>query len=98
MTTANGTVNSSTAHPRGPIVVNRHTILDALAGRGRMVPVIIALLLIWAYFYWANPLFLSPRNLSNLSLQIVVTGTLALGLLFGSALAQAIVARAERVR
>lgn len=62
--------------------MNKHAILDALAGRWRMVPVIVALLLIWAYFSWANPLFLSPRNLSNLSLQIVVTGTLALGLLF----------------
>lgn len=81
MTMATG-VNSSTAQPRGPIFLNKHAILDALAGRGRMFPVIIALLLIWAYFYWANPLFLSPRNLSNLSLQIVVTGTLALGLLF----------------
>lgn len=62
--------------------MNKHTIFDALAGKWRMLPVLIALVLIWAYFYYANPLFLSPRNLSNLSLQIVVTGTLALGLLF----------------
>lgn len=69
--------------PRSVIpAMNRHAILDALAGKWRMLPVVIALLLIWAYFTWANPLFLSPRNLSNLSLQIVVTGTLALGLLF----------------
>jgi D-xylose transport system permease protein len=62
--------------------MNGQVILDALAGKWRMVPVLIVLMIIWAYFYSANPLFLSPRNLSNLSLQIVVTGTLALGLMF----------------
>lgn len=83
MTIATGTISASTGQPQGLIAaMNKHALLDALAGKWRMVPVIIALLLISAYFYWANPLFLSPRNLSNLSLQIVVTGTLALGLLF----------------
>jgi D-xylose transport system permease protein len=62
--------------------MNLQVLLDALAGRWRMAPVILALVVIWAYFWWANPLFLSPRNLSNLSLQIVVTGVVALGLLF----------------
>ena len=57
-------------------------MLDLLAGRFRMAPVLLALLLIWAYFWWANPLFLSPRNLTNLSLQIVVTSIVALGLMF----------------
>jgi D-xylose transport system permease protein len=56
--------------------------LDLLAGRFRMAPVLLALVLIWAYFWWANPLFLSPRNLTNLSLQIVVTSVVALGLMF----------------
>jgi D-xylose transport system permease protein len=62
--------------------MNTQYVLEALAGKWRMVPVLIVLAVIWAYFYSANPLFLSPRNLSNLSLQIVVTGTLALGLMF----------------
>lgn len=57
-------------------------VLGALATRYRMLPVLLALVLIWAYFAWANPLFLSPRNLSNLSLQIVTTGIVALGLMF----------------
>ncbi|MDX8482543.1 ABC transporter permease [Mesorhizobium sp. VK24D] len=43
---------------------------------------LVALAVIWGYFYCENPLFLSPRNLSNLSMQIVVTGTVALGMFF----------------
>lgn len=44
-----------------------------------MMPVIAALIAIWIVFECLNPHFLTPRNLSNLSAQIVVTGTLALG-------------------
>jgi D-xylose transport system permease protein len=47
-----------------------------------MVPVLVVLLLIWAYFGFQNPVFLSSRNITNLSMQIVVTTILALGLLF----------------
>lgn len=43
-----------------------------------MMPVIAALIAIWIVFEILNPHFLTPRNLSNLSAQIVVTGTLAL--------------------
>jgi len=43
-----------------------------------MIPVIAALIAIWVVFEILNPHFLTPRNLSNLSAQIVVTGTLAL--------------------
>lgn len=43
-----------------------------------MMPVIAALIAIWIVFECLNPHFLTPRNLSNLSAQIVVTGTLAL--------------------
>lgn len=66
----------------GFLPMNRHDLMTALATRWRMVPVLIALALIWTYFSWANPLFISPRNLSNLSLQIVVTAIVALGLMF----------------
>lgn len=43
-----------------------------------MLPVIAALILIWIVFELLNANFLTPRNLSNLAAQIVVTGTLAL--------------------
>jgi D-xylose transport system permease protein len=58
----------------------RRRVVDALAGDYRLVPVCIALALIWLFFAVTTDSFLSPRNLSNLSLQIVVTGVLALGL------------------
>src|SRR5262249_2115791 len=44
------------------------------------LPVIVALLLIWWYFQSKESVFLSARNLSNLILQIGVTGTLAVGI------------------
>ncbi|MFG2583560.1 sugar ABC transporter permease [Streptomyces malaysiensis] len=46
------------------------------------VPVVLGLLAIWAVFQILNPHFLSPRNLSNLSVDIVGTGMLALGVIF----------------
>jgi D-xylose transport system permease protein len=44
------------------------------------LPVIVAIALIWAYFQYKESVFLSARNLSNLILQIGVTGTLAVGI------------------
>lgn len=41
----------------------------------------IALAAIWAFFAWQEPVFLSPRNLSLLSVELAVTATLALGML-----------------
>ncbi|OYV34995.1 MAG: ATPase [Acidocella sp. 20-61-6] len=43
-----------------------------------MIPVIAGLIIIWTVFEVLNPHFLAPRNISNLSAQIVVTGTLGL--------------------
>ena len=43
------------------------------------IPVIIGLLCVVIIFYFANPIFLSPRNLSNLTLQIGVLGVMTLG-------------------
>jgi D-xylose transport system permease protein len=41
-----------------------------------------ALILIWLFFYWqTGGIFLTPRNLSNLMLQMSVTGILAVGML-----------------
>lgn len=41
-----------------------------------------AMILIWLFFYWqTDGIFLTPRNLSNLMLQMSVTGILAVGML-----------------
>ena len=44
------------------------------------LPVILGLVLIWAIFQYLNPNFLSPRNLTNLILQIADIGTIAVGI------------------
>ncbi|MEJ8655482.1 sugar ABC transporter permease [Streptomyces sp. MS1.AVA.4] len=46
------------------------------------LPGIIGLIVIWAVFQGLHPQFLSPRNLSNLSVDIVGTGMIALGIVF----------------
>lgn len=51
----------------------RHGELGAL-------PVIVGLAVIWAYFDIQDQHFLTARNLSNLVLQIAVTGTIAIGM------------------
>src|SRR6266508_93290 len=43
------------------------------------LPVILGLVIIWVVFQIANPLFLTPRNLTNLMLQIAAMGTIAIG-------------------
>jgi predicted ABC-type sugar transport system permease subunit len=55
-------------------------LVELLSGDWRYVPILTAIVLIWTLFGVWDPKFLSPRNLSNLSLQSVVTGILALGL------------------
>ncbi len=47
-----------------------------------MLPIIVGLALIWVYFQSQSPYFLSPRNLTNLLLQISVIGTVAAGVVF----------------
>jgi D-xylose transport system permease protein len=61
-----------------PPLVSRAAAL--LAGDWRYAPIATAIVLIWIFFALQNPAYLSPRNLSNLCLQSVVTGMLALGL------------------
>jgi len=51
-----------------------------ISGEWRYVPIMVAIVLIWAFFGILDPKFLSPRNLSNLSMQSIVTAMLALGL------------------
>jgi D-xylose transport system permease protein len=57
-------------------------VSDAMSGGFRVVPVVISLIVIWLIFYSQNPAYLSSENLGNLSLQIVTTAMLALGVVF----------------
>lgn len=73
--------SADTAPVRGTTRTNyRVRLLEAVAGKWRMLPVLVVLVVIWAFFASQSPTFLSSRNLSNLALQIVVTSTLSLGL------------------
>ena len=47
----------------------------------RELSMLIALAAIWAFFAWQEPVFLSARNLSLLSVELAVTAVLALGML-----------------
>lgn len=51
------------------------------ASRTREWFMLLALVAIWAFFAWQQPVFLSARNLSLLSIELAVTATLALGML-----------------
>ncbi|TAN35025.1 sugar ABC transporter permease [bacterium] len=53
--------------------------LRAVQGDWGVVPIIVGLALVWAWFDFQDPHFLTPRNLNNLILQIAVTGTVAIG-------------------
>ena len=50
-----------------------------LSGDLGLLPVFVGLVIIWAIFQVADPVFLTPRNLSNLILQIAVIGMLGIG-------------------
>lgn len=57
-------------------------ITSLLAGDLRALPVLAALALLVIFFATQSDVFLSSRNLSNLLVQTVVTGVLALGIVF----------------
>src|SRR5258705_927571 len=44
------------------------------------LPVILGLVLIWGVFDYLNPNFLSPRNLTNLTVQIADIGIVSVGI------------------
>lgn len=46
---------------------------------GDMLPIVIGLIIVWTYFQLANSNFLSPRNLTNLLVQISSTGIITIG-------------------
>lgn len=65
-----------------PPAASRTERFKAVATQFRLGPVLAVLVLVWIFFAIVNPLFLSPVNLSNLTLQTAVTATIALGLVF----------------
>lgn len=70
---------SAAEQPSTPV---HSRIVAALGGRYRSIPVLIVLGLIWLYFYSQNSAYLTSTNITNLSLQIVTTAILALGIVF----------------
>jgi D-xylose transport system permease protein len=52
------------------------------AGELGLLPVVLVLAAVWITFQSLNDSFLSPRNLSNLSVDIVGTGLIAVGIVF----------------
>ena len=52
------------------------------AGDLGSVPVVVGLILIWAIFSGLNPRFLTAENLSNISVAMVGTGMIAVGIVF----------------
>ena len=56
-------------------------IIDGLAGDFRYVPVLLAIVLVFVFFSFQNLAYISPRNISNMILQAVVVGTIALGMI-----------------
>ncbi|MBB2914673.1 D-xylose transport system permease protein [Streptosporangium becharense] len=46
------------------------------------LPVVVGLVIIWIIFQSLNSQFLSPQNLSNLSIDIVATGLISVGIVF----------------
>ncbi|WP_170147744.1 sugar ABC transporter permease [Micromonospora phaseoli] len=75
----------STSPAVGAPTAHRSRLSRAIetAARGhRSVPVLVVLAIIWAVFYSQSPAYLSFQNLTNLTLQIVTTAILALGVVF----------------
>jgi len=62
-----------------PMTIIGDLRMRARSGELGVLPIVIGLMLIWAYFQIQDQHFLTPRNLSNLILQISVSGTIAIG-------------------
>jgi D-xylose transport system permease protein len=60
----------------------RQQVVTGLTGPWRTLPLILSLGVVWVFFAIESPLFLSSRNLTNLSNQISVSSLLALALVF----------------
>lgn len=55
---------------------------ESILERFRLAPVVVGLAGVWLFFTIYNPVFLTPRNINFLTLQVSVTAVLALGLSF----------------
>jgi D-xylose transport system permease protein len=75
-------VETSTEPHATPATPLGARVAESLAGPFRSVPVLCALAFIWLFFYSRNNAYFSVANITNLSLQIVTTAMLALGLVF----------------
>jgi D-xylose transport system permease protein len=60
----------------------RDFTLRLRGGEPGALPVVLGLALIWSFFELQDTHFLTPRNISNLVLQVSVSGTIAVGLVF----------------
>jgi D-xylose transport system permease protein len=60
----------------------RDLLLRLRGGEPGALPVVVGLALIWSFFELQDTHFLTPRNISNLVLQVSVSGTIAVGLVF----------------
>ncbi|MDQ6790350.1 MAG: sugar ABC transporter permease, partial [Candidatus Dormibacteraeota bacterium] len=76
-TTVQEPLGAESATLRGWLSGLRRRILQGDVGS---LPVIAGLVLIWVIFWFLNPNFLSPRNLTNLMLQIAGVGTISVGI------------------
>lgn len=75
----------STPPAVGAPAVHRTRVSRAIetAARGhRSIPVLVVLAIIWIFFYSQSSAYLSFQNITNLTLQIVTTAILALGVVF----------------
>jgi D-xylose transport system permease protein len=68
--------------PTGAPVISNATAFWRRITQGDVgsMPVIAGLILIWIVFWFLNPLFLSPRNLTNLVSQIADIGIVSVGI------------------
>jgi D-xylose transport system permease protein len=57
----------------------RSLLRELTAATGGMLPIVVALVVVWTFFQTLNAHFLSARNLTNLLLQISSTGIIATG-------------------
>ncbi|MFE0514590.1 sugar ABC transporter permease [Streptomyces sp. NPDC058964] len=87
--------DNTRTEPSAPVAKTRRPRRDRVAARGVAVlrhklstgelgslPVVFVLAVVWIVFQSLNENFLSPRNLSNLSVDIVGTGMIAVGSVF----------------
>jgi D-xylose transport system permease protein len=81
-TTTTAIAGSAAPAPAPTKLTGKARILELLATDLRAVPVVAGLLVLVIYFASQSEFFLSSRNISNLLVQTVVTGTIALGIVF----------------